>query len=371
MVLALLAGALATLSVSSALRDVEPPRLYYEVENRLPVGASALLFVSANEPVTYVVSYAGDDFRAVDQDHTFVLDVAPGVNEASVAATDASGNETVVTVPITGIEPVRVRVDVAERVRAGDPLGVLIDVSDDGAGVTGVGATFADAPVRLLETADGYRAVVPTPFEVEESAADLIVDVTDEFGRHVSSAHHVVLDPLPVSVEQLRIPASVLSAVTPEAQAQERQLMEEGVAAGGGPPKWTEPFLMPITGTETSGFADARRYAEGGPVSYHNGLDLAAPMGTPVHATNDGVVVVAGQYAVKGGWVMLDHGFGVYSHYFHMSRVDVEPGQRVARGDVIGLVGTTGLSTGPHLHWEMRLDLAPSNPLLWADKVWP
>src|SRR5690606_19108183 len=59
MVLALLAGALATLSVSSALRDVEPPRLYYEVENRLPVGASALLFVSANEPVTYVVSYAG------------------------------------------------------------------------------------------------------------------------------------------------------------------------------------------------------------------------------------------------------------------------------------------------------------------------
>src|SRR5690606_42048472 len=166
-------------------------------------------------------------------------------------------------------------------------------------------------------------------------------------------------------------PASVLSAVTPEAQAQERQLMEEGVAAGGGPPKWTEPFLMPITGTETSGFADARRYAQGGPVSYHNGLDLAAPTGTPVQATNDGRVMVAGAYPIKGGWIMIDHGFGVSSVYFHLSKIDVEVGQRVQRGDLIGEVGSTGLSTGPHLHWEMRVREAPTNPVVWVDKVLP
>lgn len=371
MFLALLAGALATLSLSSALRDIEAPRLYYEVKDRHPAGASALLFVSANEPVTYVVAYAREEHTQVDQDHTFALEVAAGVNDAIVTATDAAGNETVVTVQITGVPAVDLQLEVAHRARAGDPLGVSLRISDNGAAITSVSVTAGGEPVRLHETADGYKAVVATPFGVEESRLDVSADIVDEFGRHVTSTAGIVLDPLPVSVEQLRIPSSVLAAVTPEAQALERQLMSEAVAVGGGPPRWEEPFVMPVTGTETSGFADARRYVEGGPVSYHNGLDLAAPAGTPVHATNDGVVAVAGQYAVKGGWVMIDHGFGVYSHYFHMSRVDVEPGQSVKRGDVLGLVGSTGLSTGPHLHWEMRLDLSPTNPLLWADKVWP
>lgn len=371
MVLALLAGALATLSLSAALRDIDPPRLYYEVADRYPVGASALLFVSANEPVTYVVTYAGAETTAVDQDHTFQLNVVPGAQDASVTAIDAAGNETTVSVRITGVEAVELRLDVAPRVRAGDPLGFTLEVRDNGAAVTDLSVTAGEGPARLYQADGSYRGVIATPFGVEESSLDVTVQVTDEFGRHVSTSAHVVLDPLPVVVEQLRIPSSVLAAVTPEAQALERQVMSDAVAAGGGPPRWTEAFVMPVSGTESSGFADARRYVEGGPVSYHNGLDLAAPTGTPVHATNDGVVAVAGQYAVKGGWVMIDHGFGLYSHYFHMSQVDVEAGQSVSRGDVIGLVGSTGLSTGPHLHWEMRLGLSPSNPLLWADKVWP
>ena len=151
----------------------------------------------------------------------------------------------------------------------------------------------------------------------------------------------------------------------------ELELMEAGVAAGAPRPLWSEPFLMPITGRETSGFADARRYVAGGRVSYHNGLDIAAPQGTPVAVANDGVVVVAGQYPVKGGWVMVDHGFGVFSHYFHMSRIDVQVGQEVSRGEVIGAVGSTGLATGPHLHWEVRVGLAPTNPLEWVDRAWP
>ncbi len=371
MVLALLALALATLSVSAALRDVDPPRLYHEVQARHPVGASALLFVSANEPVTYVVRYAGTEQTEVDQDHTFVLSVVPGVNDAVVTATDAAGNETVVRAPITGVEAPEVSVTAPERLRAGDPLGVLIELEDNGAAILGLSATAGELAARLHETPAGYRGVLPTPFGVEDQTLEVHAEAIDEFGRHVTTIHTVLLEALPVSVEQLVIPSGVLAAVTPEAQALERQLMADAVAAGGGSPRWTESFLLPVSGRETSGFADARRYAQGGPVSYHNGLDIAAPTGTPVHATNDGVVVVAGQYAVKGGWVMIDHGLGVYSHYFHMSSVGVEVGQQVTRGDVIGLVGSTGLSTGPHLHWEMRLDLSPSNPLLWADKTWP
>jgi len=369
--LALLAAALATLSVSAALRDVEPPRLYYEAPGRLPAGASVELFVSADEPVTYVVSYAGEVRQEVAQDHVFVLTAAPGVNDVVVTATDAAGNATTASLRVHGVEPVELDLTAPGSLRAGDPLGLTLALRDNGAVVTSVSATFEGADVRLYRDGDVYRAVAATPFGVEPATGELVVSVGDEFGRVVSATLPVALEPLPVTVEQLRIAPSVLAAVTPEAQAMERELMAAGVASGADAPLWREAFVMPIAGRETSGFADARRYVEGGPVSYHNGLDMAAPTGTPVVATNDGVVLVAGQYPIKGGWVMLDHGHGVFSHYFHMSSVDVAVGQRVARGERIGLLGSTGLSTGPHLHWEMRVDLAPTNPLQWVDRVWP
>lgn len=369
--LALLTLALATLSVSAALRDVDPPRLYYEAPSRVPVGAGVELFVSADEPVTYVVDYAGVSLSEVAQDHVFALTAAPGVNEVVVRATDASGNESVATLSLEGVAAVDVTVEAARELRAGDPLGVTVAVAGNGARVTAVSATFDGQEVPLLRDGAVHRAVVATPFGVDPAVAELLVTVVDEFGREATAAVPVTLAPLPVSVEQLRIPSSVLAAVTPEAQAMEREVMSAAVAAGTPDPVWSEPFLMPIAGRETSGFADARRYVEGGPVSYHNGLDIASPAGTPVAVTNDGVVVVAGQYPVKGGWVMVDHGYGVFSHYFHLSSVDVEVGQRVSRGEVIGLVGSTGLSTGPHLHWEVRVGLAPTNPLRWVDRVWP
>lgn len=369
--LALLALALATLSVSAALRDVDPPRLYYEAPGRVPEGASVELFVSADEPVTYVVDYAGEELREVAQDHVFVLTAAPGVNEVSVSATDAAGNETVVRLSVEGVEPVDVKVTAAGELRAGDPLGVTVAIDEHGARVTDVFAAFAGVALPLWPDGAVLRAVAATPFGVEPAESELEVSVTDEFGRVVTATVPVTLEPLAVTVEQLRIAPSVLAAVTPEAQAMERELMEAGVAAGAPRPLWSEPFLMPITGRETSGFADARRYVAGGRVSYHNGLDIAAPQGTPVAVANDGVVVVAGQYPVKGGWVMVDHGFGVFSHYFHMSRIDVQVGQEVSRGEVIGAVGSTGLATGPHLHWEVRVGLAPTNPLEWVDRAWP
>ena len=80
---------------------------------------------------------------------------------------------------------------------------------------------------------------------------------------------------------------------------------------------------------------------------------------------------VAGFYPIKGGLVVLDHGGGVFSLYFHQSEILVEAGQRVRRGEVVGEVGSTGLSTGPHLHWEMRVAEEPTNPLEWVGKVVP
>jgi len=120
---------------------------------------------------------------------------------------------------------------------------------------------------------------------------------------------------------------------------------------------WSTVFTRPI-GTQyatTSPFGTRRSY-DGGPInSYHAGQDFGAPEGVPILAPAPGVVALAAGLKVRGNAVLLDHGRGIYTGYWHMSEIYVTNGQQVQTGDVLGLVGTTGLSTGAHLHWEMRV----------------
>ena len=118
---------------------------------------------------------------------------------------------------------------------------------------------------------------------------------------------------------------------------------------------WSGPFLLPAEGFRTSPFG-ARRSYQGGPATgYHGGIDLAAPEGTAIYAAAAGVVVMAEPVFVRGNLVILDHGAGVHTLYFHLSQLNVTVGQRVTSGELLGLMGTIGLSTGSHLHWEVRI----------------
>lgn len=138
------------------------------------------------------------------------------------------------------------------------------------------------------------------------------------------------------------------------------------------PQVWSRPFQPAVAvRAQSSAFGQPRTYVAGGPVQYHYGTDYPAPVGTPVTAVNDGTVVIAGRYPVRGGLVVIDHGAGLTSLYFHQSRVTAKVGQRVRRGDKIGEVGSTGLSAGPHLHLEMRVRGEGTNPLGWINRVWP
>jgi murein DD-endopeptidase MepM/ murein hydrolase activator NlpD len=94
----------------------------------------------------------------------------------------------------------------------------------------------------------------------------------------------------------------------------------------------------------------------------HKGLDIGAPYGSPIHAMTDGVVAFAGRTGGYGNFVKLTHGRGMASGYGHMSRIAVSSGTRVRAGQVIGYVGSTGISTGPHLHWEVWKNGAAINP---------
>ena len=123
------------------------------------------------------------------------------------------------------------------------------------------------------------------------------------------------------------------------------------------------PSLMPVDGVRLSSDFGMRIHPVLGGRRQHKGIDLAGPVGTPVHAAADGTVSRADWFSSYGLFVSLEHGGTLQTRYGHMSRLNVAAGQHVHKGDVIGYIGTTGRSTGPHLHYEVRIAGAAVSPV--------
>jgi murein DD-endopeptidase MepM/ murein hydrolase activator NlpD len=128
----------------------------------------------------------------------------------------------------------------------------------------------------------------------------------------------------------------------------------------------TSNFIKPVDGILTTPYGYTR-YVNGKFDSSHRALDLAAKEGTPIKATNDGIVVLSELLYLTGNSIYIDHGMGLFSQYAHMSELRVKAGDHVKQGDIIGLVGTTGFSTGPHLHFTFWAHNVPVNPDLFFD----
>ena len=125
---------------------------------------------------------------------------------------------------------------------------------------------------------------------------------------------------------------------------------------------WKGPFRLPIQSAIRSPFGTKRLY-NGEMRSFHQGLDLAAKTGTPIHAAAPGQVAMAQNLFFTGNTVLLDHGYGVFTIYAHMSRLKVRKGDIVEDNQILGLAGMTGRATGPHLHWGAVVQKAKVNPL--------
>ncbi len=136
------------------------------------------------------------------------------------------------------------------------------------------------------------------------------------------------------------------------------------------PGAWTarSRFTLPLNGEfpRTAPYGSRRTYGSNSAISAHAGEDFSAMPGTPVYAPAAGRVVLAETLFVRGNAVVLDHGNGVYTGYWHLSELDVAEGDRVVQGQVLGKVGSTGLSTGAHLHWELRIAGMAVDPLQWV-----
>lgn len=123
-------------------------------------------------------------------------------------------------------------------------------------------------------------------------------------------------------------------------------------------------FDPPVPGRLSSPFG-LKRYFNGEPRNPHSGLDFAAPKGTPVKSPADGRVLLIGDYYFNGLTIFIDHGQGVISMFCHLSEINLLPGDVIKRGEVVGAVGSTGRSTGPHLHWNVSLNNARVDPALF------
>lgn len=235
----------------------------------------------------------------------------------------------------------------------------------------------ASRPVTFALSLDGVRypvigqdrrgwALVPIPALAEPGEKALTV----------VAGHTGVILPVPLqagSFDMYHIPAAVSRPILDQAQkvqAEAVQIKElVGIRSATG---WTPSsrFSNPLEGDypRSSPFGSRRTYEPNPAISAHEGEDFSAPAGTPVTAPAKGVVVLAEPLFVRGNAVVLDHGSGVFTGYWHLQELAVQQGDRVEPGQLLGRVGSTGLSTGAHLHWELRVGGVSVNPLQWVEE---
>ena len=131
---------------------------------------------------------------------------------------------------------------------------------------------------------------------------------------------------------------------------------------------WEGSFVVPIPGPEIAPFGVKRTRNKTIDAGFHKGVDLRGAAGTPIQAANAGTVLLASSFKAHGRTVLINHGQGVMSIYLHMQSFAVKPGDSVAKGQVIGKVGASGLATGPHLHWQVYVHGVPVDPKQWLEQ---
>lgn len=154
----------------------------------------------------------------------------------------------------------------------------------------------------------------------------------------------------------------------PQKAAEERELLNNNIYLQYTQTNFVDNvYNMPAQGRYSSQFGTFRGYTKNY-ARYHQGFDIANTNGSPIYAANNGIVRVARELFVRGNCVVIDHGEGVFSSYFHMSKIAAKEESYVKKGDLIGYIGTTGMSTGPHVHWEMRAGNITFDPLSILEK---
>jgi murein DD-endopeptidase MepM/ murein hydrolase activator NlpD len=233
--------------------------------------------------------------------------------------------------------------------------------------VARINGEMAGEPLHFVEGESGlWRAIGGVPVDASDSVVARVVVERVSGGADTLIASLLLPRPRGGTPRRLAVSSRFtqpLDSATEARIARENQRAREiGRASHSTPPMWSASFLKPRASRVTSRFGSGRMF-NGRVGSRHLGVDFAGRVGAPVLSANRGVVALVDTFFLAGTVIYIDHGGGLVTGYFHLSKALVATGDTVARGERIGLVGASGRVTGPHLHWSGRYGALAVNPL--------
>jgi len=263
---------------------------------------------------------------------------------------------------ISGVAPFQLKIS-AKRLFPGDVFQISIQGRKP---IREVEASFTDRKILFYASNDGkaWNALVGIDLETKAGRHLVKGSISLKDGRSEIFERGLQILPKDFPTQRITVDEKFVT-LSPEdsKRAAEEGKKTEAIWAKVSLEKfWQGRFLVPVESELTSGFG-RRRVVNNQPRSPHSGVDLKAATGTPIQAANRGRVVLAEELFFTGNTVIIDHGLGLYTYYAHCSKLEVQVGEEVKKGQVIGEVGSTGRVTGPHLHWACRLNGARVNPL--------
>ena len=270
---------------------------------------------------------------------------------AALLGGSALGAQSVVATPVEAEPGAIVRLTVADS--SADP-------------VVGVQGRMAGEPLRFLAVATGrYRAIGVVPVDASDSVRATVF-ASRRSGKVDTTFATVTIPHIePPKEAPLAVSTTFTRPLDTKTQAriarENARAREVGRRSHDRAPMWTREFHAPREAPVTSPFGTGRMF-NGVVASRHLGVDYKGSLGAPVYAANRGVVALVDTFFLAGRLVYIDHGGGVVTGYFHLTRPMVAKGDTVERGQQIGTVGATGRVTGPHLHWSARYGALTFNP---------
>ncbi len=250
--------------------------------------------------------------------------------------------------------------------------GELAEVNVSGDGLASVEGKLGKEKIFFYANGDStFGAIVGADVAAKPGAAKLLLKAINRAGRAMSGAVPFKVKARAFRRESFTVPPG-FDQMTPEnLQEIRHEHSAFAEAFGSSVPErlWDAPFVRPVPQEASASSFGSRRIINGVARAPHSGTDLSAPLGTEVLAANNGRVVLVGNFFFAGGSVVLDHGGGLFTMYFHLSELKVEEGAVVKKGEVIALSGSSGRVTGPHLHWGARLANARIDPLELLKKI--
>jgi murein DD-endopeptidase MepM/ murein hydrolase activator NlpD len=239
-----------------------------------------------------------------------------------------------------------------QQLQSGSPCIFSVEMAGTPTALTG---KWLGHDLSFFKHGNKWYALSGVDVETAPGTYDLVLDAKSPGGKVDTSVRSIVVHPASYRTVNLTVEQKYVEpdADTLKVIAADKVAKDAAFAQSSPLPLWSGDFLAPVRAAPTDSFG-TRRTFNGKLASIHRGMDYRAATGTPVNASNSGVVILARKLFFEGNCVAVDHGQGFQTVYMHLSRLDVTEGQRVAKGQRLGLSGATGRATGPHLHFAAR-----------------